>query len=300
MTTQSIYYSIADLQLNITFPSECNLPELLPNFEPFRVSFQSDKPISCSVTVTEEEFPFERDKAKLLSDISIVWGDNFTFYETEEAYYILIKTENDPSIQWKMRSSKDFRKNVIYCGPIDKPKNQLISWFCMVAFAQSALLHQCVMIHASVVMNDEGGYAFLGKSGTGKSTHSKLWLTHNEGFELLNDDNPALRIVDEEVRVYGTPWSGKTPCYRAESRPLKALVRLRQAPHNIFYVKEDKDALLALLPSCSAIRWNLNLYSTLINILVVIIDKVKIGELHCLPDKEAAQICFSHVQNYNK
>ena len=55
----------------------------------------------------------------------------------------------------------------------------------------------------------------LGKSGTGKSTHSRLWLKYIPDTKLLNDDNPAVRIMDNNtIMIYGTPWSGKTPCYK--------------------------------------------------------------------------------------
>ena len=49
---------------------------------------------------------------------------------------------------------------------------------------------------------------------------------------LLNDDSPVLRVEDDVVQVYGSPWSGKTPCYRQECHKLEACVRLSQAPYN--------------------------------------------------------------------
>lgn len=297
MAEQTHFYCIADLLLELNLPYEARLSEILSNFEPFRISERSSSKTSCVISIIEEDLDFNFEEGKLLSDISIVWGDRFTFYETSNYYWTLIESELIPDTHWKMRSTKDFKENVIYCGNINEMKNNFISWYCMVAFAQSSLLHNCVLIHSSVVMNDEFGYGFLGKSGTGKSTHSRLWLKYNMGFKLLNDDNPAVRIMDSgEVFVFGTPWSGKTPCYVNDVRPLKGLVRLKQAPQNIFDIRKNKDALLAILPSCSAIRWNLNLYSTLINILVDIINKVPIAELQCLPDEGAAYLCYSELR----
>ena len=71
-------------------------------------------------------------------------------------------------------------------------------------------------------------YLFLGPSGTGKSTHAQLWLQHIKDTQLINDDNPVIR----GNMVYGSPWSGKTPCYRKVRYPLGGLVVLSQAPHN--------------------------------------------------------------------
>ena len=73
----------------------------------------------------------------------------------------------------------------------------------MIAFAFSGAQKDLLLIHASVTMKDGKGYLFLGKSGTGKSTHSQLWLKHIPGTELLNDDNPAVRLINDEVIVYG-------------------------------------------------------------------------------------------------
>ena len=297
MIEQTIYYSIADLQLEITTTKESDVSLVLQNFEPFRVEFDSGKTISCRVYMSQVDLEFDYVNSKLLSDISIVWGDRFTFYETDEYYWTLIQYSNDKSKHWKMRSSKDFSFNTIYCGNFDNSKRNFISWYCMVAFAQSGIKHNCVLFHASVVMDSAAGYAFLGKSGTGKSTHSRLWLSNIEGITLLNDDNPAVRVVDEQVFIYGTPWSGKTKCYVNDVRPLKGLVRLRQAPENIFEIRKNKDALLTLLPSCSAIRWNLNLYSSLVNILLEILTRVPIAELKCLPDAAAAHLCHIELKN---
>ena len=67
-------------------------------------------------------------------------------------------------------------------------------------------------MHASVIENGGKGYLFLAKSGTGKSTHSKMWLRNIPDSHLLNDDNPIVRVLEDgSVRVYGSPWSGKTP-----------------------------------------------------------------------------------------
>ena len=97
---------------------------------------------------------------------------------------------------------------------------------------------------------------FLGRSGTGKSTHSRLWLESIEGTELLNDDNPVIRVTDGQAFIYGTPWSGKTPCYKNEVLPLKAVVRLSQAPHNKIERLSPLQSYASLMPACSCMRWD--------------------------------------------
>ena len=69
----------------------------------------------------------------------------------------------------------------------------LISSALRCFFAQNILLHKGLSLHASCVVRDGEGYLFMGRSGTGKSTHSRLWIQTFPGTELLNDDNPAIR-----------------------------------------------------------------------------------------------------------
>lgn len=113
----------------------------------------------------------------------------------------------------------------------------ILSSMLRIAFAQAVILRKGLSIHASAVVSDGKAYLFLGKSGTGKSTHARLWLKNIPGSHLLNDDNPAVRLIDGSPVAFGTPWSGKTPCYRDESAPVGGFVRLRQGDTDIFTEK---------------------------------------------------------------
>ncbi len=91
----------------------------------------------------------------------------------------------------------------------------------------TAANHQTIKIHASVIEKGGKALVFMGKSGTGKSTHSRNWLKFVPDCQLLNDDEPIIRVLnDGSVRVYGAPWSGSTPCYRNASAEVAAFVRL--------------------------------------------------------------------------
>ena len=86
----------------------------------------------------------------------------------------------------------------------------------MIMFALATADKGTVLFHAAVVSYKNKGYMFLGPSGTGKSTHASLWQRYIAGTALVNDDNPVVRISeDDTATVYGSPWSGKTPCYRS-------------------------------------------------------------------------------------
>ena len=161
----------------------------------------------------------------------------------------------------------------------------------MLAFAYAGAHHQIVLMHASVTVFKERGYLFLGYSGTGKSTHSSLWIRHIPGCELLNDDNPAVRIVGNKVYVYGTPWSGKTPCYRNLSFEAGAFVRLKQYPENIIERDNVVKSFASILSSCSTMIWDKPSYDAICDNVTAIVSHVPAYFLRCLPDEAAAQLC---------
>lgn len=298
-TKQQVAYSIASLILELRFPEGFKRRETLPSFEPFLVEYTADQKSTCTIELNFDLPPMEEDEGKLLSDISLVWGERFRFYEKKDCYITTVRGEEDNRL-WKMKSRKDFMQSVIYILNEEKSINEVLSWLIMVAFGQTCLLHHAILIHASVISCNGRGYAFLGKSGTGKSTHSRLWLEHIEGTKLLNDDNPAIRLENNgQVNVYGTPWSGKTDCYKNMKVPMKAFVRLKQAANNQLSWKKGIEAFISVLPSCTAIRWNKRLFAEMNDTVEAIVQKVLVAELECLPNQESALLCYREITNEN-
>lgn len=288
------WYKIADLIVEISYPNNLDLEKILPTFRDFHCYPSEDKSV-IKVNLTMEQAPQCEDMGLLLSDQSIAWGDRFCFYEKEDSFITTIVNDHGNE-HWYLYSERNFALSTIYIPESkETERSSVICWMLMMLFGQAALLHEVIMIHASVINIKGQGVAFLGKSGTGKSTHSRLWLQHIPDTTLLNDDNPAIRITENGVIIYGTPWSGKTPCYKNESILLKGFVRLQQGPRNIFEIQKGIKGFIAVLPSCTAIRWNKELFATMNNTLAKVIDQIPVGFLKCLPDKAAAHLCHDHI-----
>lgn len=164
------------------------------------------------------------------------------------------------------------------------------------AFNLAAIRRQCIAFHSSVISYRKRGILFLGESGTGKSTHTRLWREHISGAALLNDDSPIIRICDGRAWVCGSPWSGKTPCYRNIEQPVAAIVRLSQAPHNLIRRLPPLEALGALLPSCPpAFARDERLQDLVCDIVSELIRQVPVFHLECLPDADAAQLACKTI-----
>ena len=164
------------------------------------------------------------------------------------------------------------------------------------AYAMAGLRHGAVPVHSSVVVCDGRAVMCLGESGTGKSTHTRLWCEHVAGSTLLNDDSPILRYADGEVRVYGSPWSGKTPCYRTESYPVAGLLRLEQRPVNSIRRLGVVEAFAALHPSCPpSFARDERAMDALVAFISNILERVPVFRMGCLPDADAARLSHDTI-----
>lgn len=153
-----------------------------------------------------------------------------------------------------------------------------------------------VLVHASCVKWQDRAYLFLGKSGTGKSTHSRMWLRALKDVELMNDDHPVIRLNDEgEVIAYGYPWSGKTICYKNIQAKVGGIIRIARAPYNKARRLSSVEAYGSLMTSCSGMVWEKELADGRDRTMQGIIGSVPCWVMQCLPDEDAALVCSKTV-----
>lgn len=281
-------FLIAGFRVNVRLPYGWNVEVLLPSFLPFRClsEEQGEKLLEC--TVYGGQNAPDAVSGTLLENTLSDMG-NVSLYKEAEGYGISLSMESGRKSL--MRADRCFSVVRMYVQEDDHQAGHALSSLLRIAYSQAVLRRNAVSIHASAVFCGGRAFLFLGKSGTGKSTHSTLWIRYIPGTELLNDDNPVIRIVNGRVYAYGTPWSGKKPCYKALAFPVGGIVRLKQAPLNRFSYQKEIDAFAAVLPGCSVIRQDEKLRSCLYDTLVCLAEMVKVGILECRPDREAALIC---------
>ena len=156
--------------------------------------------------------------------------------------------------------------------------------------------NNAIAIHSSAVVADGRCALFLGESGTGKSTHTRLWMKYIDSARLLNDDSPIIRIIDGEARVYGSPWSGKTPCYKNESYPIAGLCRLEQAPYNKIHRLPTILAIGAILPSCPPVfAHDVTLQDMICDTVGRLLRTTRAYRLECLPNEDAARLSHKTI-----
>lgn len=166
----------------------------------------------------------------------------------------------------------------------------------MIQFTFATAFHSTVLLHASVTRHEGMANLFFGVSGTGKSTHSRLWHQYVPDSDLMNDDNPVIRILDGKAVVFGTPWSGKTLCYRNVQAPIRALVRLEQDPENQIDRLHSLQAYASVLAACSSIRWNHTVMDAIVPTVEKLAMTVPCFRLRCRPDQEAVELCKNTIE----
>lgn len=164
------------------------------------------------------------------------------------------------------------------------------------AYSLVGLGRRRIPVHSSAVVYQGRAVAVLGESGTGKSTHTRLWLDHIPATHRLNDDSPILAVLPDGVWLYGSPWSGKGACFRQERYPLAALVRLEQRPENVIRRLSSIESFVALMPSCPpTLQRDEAATDLLVSTLSLVIPATPVFRLGCRPDAEAAQLCHHAV-----
>lgn len=292
-------FCVAEHTFQLGMPDDCSLWSSLSQYSPFETGNVTDSLFRLDVV---DSIP-EVDKTPLLVDGPSEEGaPRIDLYDAGSCLYMDMAVTASAPVCGCLIVDKNIKRGQL---KIMKCRlNQALfavnnSLMLMYAFATACT--GTLEMHSSVVVNDGRGYMFLGRSGTGKSTHSSLWLKYISGSELLNDDNPILRVSEDgTVRVFGSPWSGKTPCYRNSSAPVGAIVRIKQAPFNRITRMNILESYASVYSSCSGFKADRTMSDGLHETLERIALNIPCYTLECLPDEEAALICSTAVKKSEK
>ncbi|WP_311550358.1 hypothetical protein [Prevotella aurantiaca] len=291
---QTYNFKIAELNIRIIFAeSKKNSIKLLPSFAPFSTE-ECDGELFFQLTVYDQLSIVPKEERKRIRNFDTGNGDTIVDKLENGGYQYIIKdiTGADCCL---LITNKDFSDCRCALNGNYNMRSFGLNNALMLIYAFAGAYKQTLLIHASLVRNNNFGYAFIAKSGTGKSTQVSMWLRHIEGSDLMNDDNPIIRNIDNEFWIFGSPWSGKTPCYRNMKARLGAITRIDRATTNSVDKLPPIQAFASLLPSCSSMKWDSDIYNAVCDTITKIVETTGIYTLHCLPNKEAAEVCCKAI-----
>lgn len=289
-------YRIADLPCRISFTDgQPNSELFIPSFEPFRTEgFADDEELLFSLSVDDKLRRFREDECERIKDVEGGNG-NITVDQTRDGYQFIIKNIYGNSC-CLLQSNADFTN--CHCALRGNIGMRIygLNNALMIVFAFAGCRKNTLLVHASTVRRDGWGYAFTAKSGTGKSTHVAQWMACLDGCDIINDDNPVLRVVDGRSYLFGSPWSGKTPCYRNVRVPLGAIVKVNRADENDVKPATTLEAFITMLSACATMKWDCSLFDNICDSIKAIIETTPNFNLFCRPDNEAAKICYKVIK----
>ena len=162
--------------------------------------------------------------------------------------------------------------------------------------AEAMRAYDTFLFHGSAVAVDGMAYLFTAKSGTGKSTHTRLWREMlGTRAIMVNDDKPLIRITGDGATIYGTPWQGKENIGNNISVPLKAVCLLERAERNHIRAITKGEAYPMLLQQAYRPMNDEAMRKTL-RLLDGLCERVQLYRLGCNMDIEAAEIAYNAMK----
>ena len=219
--------------------------------------------------------------------------DTFGRTQTQATPYLCAPFEEaDIEIQSKREAMKKWAPNL--------DDNDLEYMGTGTSFYRQLLNYDGLLLHSSAVMMDGEAYLFSAPSGTGKSTHTQLWLqVFGDRAKILNDDKPAMRLENGVWYAYGTPWSGKYDYSVNAKVPLAGICILSRGDENRILpyggAKAIHDILTQTIRSSDA-----DAMIKLLELLDQLVTAVPVWKMECTPDPEAARVAYRAMSGKEK
>lgn len=247
-----------------------------------------------------------RDCILELADRTILVHHHFAYFEKFCDGYLVREDEKKLHIDFTVEVyESDIQRERIISRQEDIREGRLLQSFSdeyletlaiYRKIAAEMLNYDTLLLHGSAIAVDNQGYLFTASSGTGKSTHTRLWREYlGERAIMVNDDKPLLRIADQEVIVYGTPWDGKHRLSHNISVPLKCICALERGKNNEIQ-KVSKTDIYSLLVQQTYRCQNPMLLDRTLSLIDKLAKNVALYRLKCNMEPEAAKMAYERMQ----
>lgn len=205
---------------------------------------------------------------------------------------------DDSETEIKLNIKEDFIKMKKEEIPYLSLDEHEYMWTCE-AFYNELLRHNGMMLHSSCVEKDGFAYLFSARSGTGKSTHSHLWLKNLEGTRIINDDKPALIYDDGKWYACGTPFSGKTDENIDVKIPVRAITFLHRSEENTVK-KIPPFQAVSLLIEQTIKPADRSLAENMLELADLLLREVPVFSLGCNLQDDAAVVAYNEIERLIK
>lgn len=176
---------------------------------------------------------------------------------------------------------------------------EMIEYIWMGSEFYNALIHfNGMLLHSSCVVYKNEAYLFSAPCGTGKSTHTQIWLKRFKDAYILNDDKPAIRITDKGIYAFGTPFSGKTNLNVNAGVPIKGICILSRGIKNHIEPISPDEALFNILNQTVRPPQE-DAMNKMLDTLDAVMKNIPVYSLHCNMELDAADTAYNGMNNNN-
>lgn len=302
--SSEIQFKIADLVLKAQYKGS----DIDFALDPPQVKFSVENiQPDCLLDVYYQSFP-EIQTNNLLFDQP---GGSWKLYDTGTNYLmqLVAQVNGENFIHREIYFSKDFHQGEMYILPTSeipdenlKKQQEIITTrnpfvYPIDIFILINLLSRFngLAVHSAGVKYDDCGYLFCGISGAGKSTLAKLWQAR--GAIVLSDEKNAMRRIEDNIVVYGTPWQSSAKLYSPDQAPLKAIYFLKQSKYNRIVPLTNLEATSRIV-LCSYMPFYLKeSIEGIMGFLDTLLCNVPMFEFEFTPDQRAIDEVVCHADN---
>lgn len=218
---------------------------------------------------------------------------NFLYERTkQQSIPYLINTDLDAQI--KLELTQDFiNKKTLEYPHLTKDEIEYI--FLGQMFYRKILRFGGILLHSSAVVKDGVAYLFSAPSGTGKSTHTSLWLKKFDDAYILNDDKPAILFIDNKLYASGTPFSGKCDLSKNEIVPLQGICFIERSENNWIKPLDKKQAIFEILNQTERIPYQEDTL-LILDLIDKVVSNAKIYKMGCNISSEAVDTSYNEMK----
>jgi len=284
-------YLIADYVIELNFDWDAELEKKLSSYKSDTLC-QSD--LYVDIIKTDDEIKIRKNNLVKISEIAYFYSEDNTdvlfYYDTNISKTIA-----------KIEFSKEYNSAKVILYNLKKMHGVDDTTFMFNIVG--TLIHYFVQMnggyvfHSSSICHNGFGVAFSAKSGTGKSTHTNLWLQNYPGTYLLNDDTPIIRLgQDNNFYLCGTPWAGTTGININKVVPLKALVFLERDKVNSITPLTPQEAIANFFEAIKSPLTD-DMFGRVLDTLNILLKKVPVYKLKCNMGPDAARVANDCIFN---
>lgn len=157
--------------------------------------------------------------------------------------------------------------------------------------------HERFLMHGASISYEGNAFLFTARSGTGKSTHIRLWKKYiGDKVKIVNGDKPFISLEQNstgaiEPMIYGTPWAGKERWQRNCSEPLKGICFVQRGTINSIHQMKPEECVMMLFNQVYMPEDSAAVAHTL-ELLDVLVKNVPFYLLTCDMSEEAVRCSF--------